>query len=205
MGKIKKEEKKEVINDKISKESKSKKNDIKNETEDEQKLRKAVKRRIIYEILAAIQALIITIMLLIFIVNFVNHKNCVTSSKYSDTETVAAFNSKFDSYIGNEIRGTNVKALLAMIRDNNLNANNVTVYGIAVDASNAGLDFPQRVTKIDLSDISIINGEIMKGNLNAIRNNISGGKTYKVEAEYSEKTRFINKFIITLQSTNDNE
>ena len=165
----------------------------------ENKLEKVKKQRKIFEILAFIQILIFVSCLLVI----VNSNNC-SNSVGSGVETIEAFNSKFDAYIGNEIKGTNVKALLAMIRDNNLNINETTIYPIDVIVidNNLGVTVTDDVKNaIKGSDTAIDVkkwGENSAINLKIVRDKISGGKNYKVEAQYSEKTKFINKFIITL-------
>ena len=125
-----------------------------------------------------------------------------------DQETITAFNSKFDAYIGNSIKGTNVKALLKMIRDNNLNINQTTIYPIFVNAEAAGV-LGGNVTTATLSQINNGNandadeawGRESAPNLNAVINRVSGGATYIVNVTYSEATRLINRFNITANTT----
>ena len=115
-----------------------------------------------------------------------------------DQETITAFNSKFDKYVGDNVNGSNVKQLLALVRDNNLNSNGSTIYGIGIDATNSGATNNKTINVSENdSEANIAN---TAANINDLRNQISSGKTYKVTVEYSKTTKLINKFKIEKKS-----
>ena len=128
--------------------------------------------------------LIIGLGMLIF-----NQARDTVSQANLDQETVTAFNSKFDTYIGDNVKGTTVKQLIATVRDNNLSVDASTTYGIKITLKGAVAGtMTEDSTTPDASDAT---------KLNEARNSVSSGKTYKVVASYSSKTKLINGFTIT--------
>jgi len=128
--------------------------------------------------------LIIGLGMLIF-----NQARDTVSQANLDQETITAFNSKFDTYIGDNVKGTTVKQLIATVRDNNLSVDGSTTYGIEVKVGSSAVGSMTENSTAPVADDAT--------KLNAARNSISSGKTYKVVASYSSKTKLINGFTIT--------
>lgn len=95
-----------------------------------------------------------------------------------DQDTINALNSKFDSYIGDNVRGSNVKTLCNTVRDNNLTADESTTFAVK-------LTFGTNRDVVEAADI------------NKIRSSIGNGKYYDVTCTYDSKTKLIDSITIT--------
>lgn len=92
-----------------------------------------------------------------------------------DSEKAAAYNQKFDSYIGTNIKGTQVRALYDVVRNHNV------------------------TNQSDESLLVSINGETDSSKLNAAKAKILQGKTYTVSVEddgYDKGTGYIKAITI---------
>ncbi len=102
-------------------------------------------------------------------------QNDNTFNNLSNT-SIQAYNSKFTPYIGENIFGSNVKALCDQVR-----ANNIT-------------DSTKQVKIIYTNNmIEAITSE----EIQTLKSQLKTEKKYKVEAEYSETTKLIERITIT--------
>lgn len=102
---------------------------------------------------------------------FNNAKNALTSANL-DQEQIDAFNSKFESYIGNNKRGTDVRTLCDTVKNSNASDSEykiTIVYPDSVEVPNA------KSTGVTSQT------DILK-----VRNELLNGSRYKVSAEYDE-------------------
>lgn len=111
--------------------------------------------------------LIIGLGMLIF-----NQAKDAISGANLDSETIAAFNAKFDSYLGTNIKGTTVKTLCNTVRDNNLAADDSSTFPIE------------------------INGTSDPTEINTLKTTFASGKFYNVTATYSTTTKLIDTITI---------
>ena len=94
-------------------------------------------------------------------------KDAITGSNM-DSEKIGAINSKYEEYLGTKVKGSKVRTLCDVIRNNNLavgSGDSETIY-------NVSLTYKANTNKISATDI------------NGIRNVISASKTFKVTATY---------------------
>mgnify|MGYP004478729623 CR=1 FL=1 len=90
---------------------------------------------------------------------FNNAKEALSGANL-DKEKIATINAQYEAYIGENIKGSQVKTLCNLVRDNNL-------------------------TKDDSETFEIkINNTSDPTEINKLKNSIANGKTYKVEATY---------------------
>ena len=89
-------------------------------------------------------------------------KNAITGASL-DAEKADAINSKYEVYLGSQ-KGTNVKSLLDLIKNNNLTADQSETYTITV------------------------NGVTSAAEINAIKNSVKNGNTYTVSFTYGTAT-----------------
>ena len=90
---------------------------------------------------------------------FNNAKEALSGANL-DKEKIATINAQYEAYIGENIKGSQVKTLCNLVRDNNL-------------------------TKDDSETFEIkINNVTEATEINKLKNTIANGKTYKVEATY---------------------
>ena len=109
---------------------------------------------------------------------FNNAKNVLTSANL-DQEQIDAFNSKFESYIGLNKRGTDVRTLCNTVKNSN-----------AVEDEN-------KITMVYEGNGSFSNGVQSQTDILKLRNTLKNGQRYDLEAEYDEKgTKLMNKIII---------
>ncbi len=108
---------------------------------------------------------------------FNNAKNALTSANL-DAEQIDAFNSKLETYIGDDKRGTDVRTLCDTVKSSNASAEEENfVKLIYTDGSN----------KEFTSQSDILN----------LRNEIKNGKRYDVKANYNKDTKLIDKITIS--------
>ena len=96
------------------------------------------------------------------------------------SEQVQAFNSKFDSYVGDSVKGSRAKALCDAIKNNNLTADFSETYGIGITykpktGSATTLNIPKDTSTRDADAQTV----------NTIKNFIKNGNLYKITAAYS--------------------
>lgn len=103
---------------------------------------------------------------------FNNAKDAMSGANL-DAEKVQAINSKYDSYLGTNIKGSNVKTLCNLVRDNNLTADDSDTFAIAINE------------KTEAADI------------NTLKATFANGKTYTVTATYEGPSKTINTITIT--------
>ena len=103
---------------------------------------------------------------------FNNAKEALTGTNL-DAERVQAINSKYDSYIGTNIKGTRVKTLCNTVRDNNLTADETESFTVT------------------------INGYSTAEEINLFRASIAGGKVYTVTATYGGPSGVIDTITVT--------
>ena len=108
---------------------------------------------------------------------FNNAKNALTSANL-DQEQIDAFNSKYESYIGEDKRGTDVRTLCS-----------------TVSSSNATAEDENKITIVYSGTNYKTQSELL-----GLRDKIKNGLRYKVSAEYNDDTHLINKITITNKS-----
>lgn len=104
---------------------------------------------------------------------FNNAKNALTSANL-DQEQIDAFNSKFESYIGTNKRGTDIRTLCDTVKSSN-----------AADEENAiKITYGSDTDKTSQADIL------------AIRNQLKNGNRYDVTATFNKNTKLIDSIEI---------
>lgn len=105
----------------------------------------------------------------------------VIDSNAMDEVAVTTFNSKFEQYAGNNVRGANVNVLLQRVVQNNLtnSGDSSKQVSISVTATNWGT------------------GTKPTGVITAIGAKASTGKSYKVETTADTKSGYITKITIS--------
>lgn len=104
---------------------------------------------------------------------FNNAKNALTSANL-DQEQIDAFNSKFESYIGTNKRGTDIRTLCDTVKSSN-----------AADEENAiKITYGSDTDKTSQADIL------------AIRNQLKNGNRYDVTATFNNNTKLIDSIEI---------
>lgn len=104
---------------------------------------------------------------------FNNAKNALTSANL-DQEQIDAFNSKFESYIGTNKRGTDIRTLCDTVKSSN-----------AADEENAiKITYGSDKDKISQADIL------------DIRNKLKNGSRYDVTAKFNKNTKLIESIEI---------
>ncbi len=104
---------------------------------------------------------------------FNNAKNALDGANL-DREKIATFNSTFEDYAGDNVRGTNVRTLCS-----------------SVQSSNA--------TQEEENQITITYGETKaqtQSEIMTLRSSIKTGKVYKVTIAYSDVTKLVNEVTI---------
>ena len=95
-------------------------------------------------------------------------KDAITGSNM-DSEKIGAINSKFEEYLGNNVKGSKARTLCDVIRNNNLAVgagDGETVYNVALTYSTTDV------------------GKLSAADINIIRNKISAAKTFKIVPTY---------------------
>ncbi len=104
---------------------------------------------------------------------FNNAKNALTSANL-DQEQIDAFNSKFESYIGTNKRGTDIRTLCDTVKSSN-----------AADEENAiKITYGSDTNKTSQADIL------------DIRNKLKNGSRYDVTAKFNKNTKLIESIEI---------
>lgn len=102
---------------------------------------------------------------------FNNAKEALSGANL-DKEKIATINAQYEAYIGEAIKGSQVKTLCNLVRDNNLTADQSETFTITINSVTEATE------------------------INKLKNTIANGKTYKVEATYGS-----NKLIETITFT----
>lgn len=148
----------------------------------EERFKKAITRRKIYQIIMTI--LIIVLMVIIYwdVIFFISTNNCNNSSPRGvlledRLSEEYIFNSKFEAYIGERIRGNNIKQLCKMVQTNNIeNANDKLVkVGIALNKKD-------NKTYSNSDPDNLVN---QKGEFGTEYDKINSGSTYQVQCNYN--------------------
>lgn len=104
---------------------------------------------------------------------FNNAKNALTSANL-DQEQIDAFNSKFESYIGTNKRGTDIRTLCDTVKSSN-----------AADEENAiKITYGSDTDKTSQEDIL------------SIRNKLKNGNRYDVTATFNKNTKLMDSIVI---------
>lgn len=140
--------------------------------------------------------LFIALLVLQYIIMNINTPSCAPPPSIT-TQEIDAFNSQFNSYEGDEVAGTNVKALLSKLIANadTYRDEENRVPGIAYE----------NLDNITLMNYKLENRQDYKDFANEIRNKIKNKEIYKVELEYysSGLVRLIK--ITSIKDTNTEE
>ena len=99
---------------------------------------------------------------------FNNAKEALSGANL-DKEKIQTVNAQYEAYIGEAIKGSQVKTLCNLVRDNNLTADQSETFTITINSVTEATE------------------------INKLKNTIANGKTYKVEATYGS-----NKLIETI-------
>ncbi len=102
---------------------------------------------------------------------FNNAKEALSGANL-DKEKIQTVNAQYEAYIGEAIKGSQVKTLCNLVRDNNLTADQSETFTITINSVTEATE------------------------INKLKNTIANGKTYKVEATYGS-----NKLIETITFT----
>ena len=97
------------------------------------------------------------------------------SSANLDKQTIETFNSEFEAYVGENVKGSRVRALCDAVRSNNL----------------AHQDDEDGLYTITLND------KTLATEINEIKNGIKNGKVYKVSITDYKNTGLVDKISIT--------
>lgn len=103
---------------------------------------------------------------------FNNAKNALSGANL-DAEKVTAINSKYESYLGENIKGTNVKTLCELVKNNNLTADESDSFTIT------------------------INDVTTAEEINTLKSTFANGKMYNVTATYAGPSKTIDTITIT--------
>ena len=106
---------------------------------------------------------------------FNNAKNALDDASL-DREKISTFNSTFENYVGENVRGTNVRTLCSSVQSSNATEEEENQIKITY-----GSNFKEVTSQ----------SEIM-----SLRSAIKTGKVYKVELKYSTVTKLVNEVII---------
>lgn len=106
---------------------------------------------------------------------FNNAKNALTGANL-DAEQIAAFNSKFEDYIGENVRGTTVRSLCSTIQSSNATEEDENQIKVTF-----GSEYKEVISQSDVM---------------AVRSKIKTGKMYKVTATYSSVTKLMDSITI---------
>lgn len=111
---------------------------------------------------------------------FTNARSLIGSQGLDDVE-IEAFNSKFESYIGENKRGADVRALCDMVK-----------------TSNAASDEDDRQIKLEYKSDKDVTGQ---SEILSLRNKIKNGSRYDLEASFNPNTKLIDKIVIKDHTT----
>jgi len=99
-----------------------------------------------------------------------------------DAEQIDAFNSKFENYLGNSVKGSNVRSLCDLVKSNN------------ATLDDEDTESERRITiKYDTSE------QTSQSGINTIKQSIKTGKYYTVTAEYND-AKLISIITINVKS-----
>ena len=111
-------------------------------------------------------------------------KEAITGSNM-DAEKLAAINSKFESYLGTKVKGSTVRSLIDVVKNNNLTADGTTTYTVNISYKASAS-----------ANATTVSGNNATG-FNNLKNTIIASATYKVEATYGGAGGAINSITIT--------
>lgn len=118
---------------------------------------------------------------------FNNARNALTSANL-DQEQIDAFNSKFETYIGENKRGSDIKTLCNAVKNSNAAEDENKIAIVYKESKNAA-------AKTE-------NGATSQTDILVVQNELKNGSRYTVTAEYDEKgTKLINKITISTVTT----
>ncbi len=103
---------------------------------------------------------------------FNNAKDAISGANLDDSK-VAAINSKFENYLGPKVKGSNVKSLCDLVKNNNLAADDDETFTITIN------------DKTEAADI------------NTLKSSYANGKFYNVTATYNGPSKTIDTITIT--------
>ena len=119
-------------------------------------------------------AILLAILIIGLGMTIFNQARDTLSQANLDQETIAAFNSKFDNYISDKLKGTDVRTLCDLVRNNNLAVDMSTTFPISIDVGGK---------KVTAKDEKTAKESASK--INDAKNSVVKGATYKVTATYN--------------------
>jgi len=106
---------------------------------------------------------------------FTNAKNALDGANL-DAEKIDAFNLKFENYLGESVKGTNVRSLCDLVKSSNATQEDESQIAMTYGTSGEGVT--------------------SQGDIQTLKNGIKAGKSYKVTATYSSSTKLIDTITI---------
>lgn len=103
---------------------------------------------------------------------FSNAKNVLDGANL-DKDQINAANSPYEAYLGDNVKGSSVKNLCDLVKNNNLTADEDETYAITIDYAGA-----KYVSATEINS--------------NVRAKISNGKYYTITIEYSETTKLVS-------------
>ena len=119
-------------------------------------------------------AILLAILIIGLGMTIFNQARDTLSQANLDQETIAAFNSKFDSYISDKLKGTDVRTLCDLVRNNNLAVDMSTTFPISIT-----VDSKKAEAKDEKS------AKASATTINDAKNTVVKGATYNVKATYA--------------------
>lgn len=107
---------------------------------------------------------------------FNNAKNVLTSANL-DQEQIDAFNSKFESYVGNNKRGVDIRTLCDTVKNSN---------AVEEEENQITITYVQGTNKAVKSQTDLLN----------VKNAIKNGKRYDITVTYDKNTKLLNAITI---------
>lgn len=107
---------------------------------------------------------------------FNNAKNVLTSANL-DQEQIDAFNSKFESYVGNDKRGVDIRTLCDTVKNSN---------AVEEEENQITITYVQGTNKAVKSQTDLLN----------VKNAIKNGKRYDITVTYDKNTKLLNAITI---------
>ena len=130
-------------------------------------------------------AILLSILLISLGIMIYNQASGVVDSNAMDEVSVSSFNQKFRQYEGNNVRGSNVNALLDTIAQNNLTNSGDESKKISVNVTAAAANWSTSGTKPAGTKITSVDSKALTG------------KSYKVQCTPDSKSGYITTVTIS--------
>lgn len=160
----------------------------------EELIEKKIKK---YKIISIIGSIVLLALIIFQIWYISGGDDSCSGISYSSTmiqQEIDAFNRQFDSYQGEEVSGSNVKALLSKLI---ANSRSFADEPDKVPNITATIDMSSDITSVIYDSVNNETNNAYIDGINKIRNAIIIKDTYTVEMEYSESTGLIKLIKIT--------